>query len=111
MEEIVGMHIAINVTQSIPIDVTRYRVIVTTAVYQDGQGTYVVSVIIFYLLFSSHELKTSVIFSDLMLSGVLFSSVRLFVHMHACPFVSFFNILSGNEKTTYYDYCYAYNMQ
>lgn len=43
MEEIVGMHVAINVTQSIPIDVTRYRVIVTTAVYQDGQGTYVVS--------------------------------------------------------------------
>lgn len=82
MEEIVGMHVAINVTPSILIDLTRYRVIVTI-VYQDGQGTYVVSVIIFYLLFSSHELKTSVIFSDLMLSGVLFSSVRLFVHMHA----------------------------
>lgn len=110
MEEIVGMHVAINVTPIILIDVTRYRVIVKTAVYQDGQGTYVVSVIIFYLLFISHELKTSVILSDLMLSGVLFSSVRLFVHMHACSFVSFFYILSGNEKTTYYEYCYSNNM-
>lgn len=49
MEQIVGTHVAQTVTTCIPIDVTRFRDIVTTGVYQDGQGAHVVSVIFCFI--------------------------------------------------------------